>query len=416
MSELRSPLRKVLKDPIDRERQEQICQAVLLRRRTRAQERTKHPLRVRMPALAAVTVAGLVILSVFAWRGDEPSQVASSPGPIVILDEGPLSTVEVPSNQNKRQHLRLSDGSVLDLTPGAAIEALSNTGEIFEVRLLQGKVFFDVHPGGPRRWVVDAGLAQIEVTGTVFMLERTPQSVVVAVERGSVTVRSEELDDGEQHLAVGESLMVRAPDQEVAASIPEPEDEADAEPLEPEAETILLEDPETATITPEDGQGQSSTRLRWHELVSQGEYHQAYELLGSRGVSRATSRAASMDELLGLADVARLSGHPSEAVAPFERALGDFPNDRRAPIAAFTLGRLELDVMGRPVRAAQAFERCIALGAPHALQADAFARLAQARTRAGDPTRAREAAQEYLRRFPNGRRAPDMQRLLEPTP
>jgi len=57
-------------------------------------------------------------------------------------------------------------------------------------------------------------------------------------------------------------------------------------------------------------------------------------------------------------------------------------DDPRAGLAAFTLGRLELDRLGRPADAVTDLERALALGLPRGLVADARQRLDEARARA----------------------------------
>jgi transmembrane sensor len=108
-------------------------------------------------------------------------------------------------------------------------------------------------------------------------------------------------------------------------------------------------------------------------------------------------------DLLALADVARLSGHPAEAVMPLERVLAEFPGDPQAPLAAYTLGRLHLDSLGRPHAAISALERALALGVPHGLREDVRARLVEAYARSGDSVGVERAAQAYAKEFPNGR-------------
>jgi transmembrane sensor len=125
-------------------------------------------------------------------------------------------------------------------------------------------------------------------------------------------------------------------------------------------------------------------------------------------VRRETQRL-SVADLLALADVARLSGHPREAVAPLERILSRFASDPQAPLAAFALGRLELDALDQPRKAAAALERALALGVPRSLKEDVRARLVEAYGRAGDRTAARAAARAYLREFPDGRERAEME-------
>ena len=115
------------------------------------------------------------------------------------------------------------------------------------------------------------------------------------------------------------------------------------------------------------------------------------------------TRRLGVADLLMLADVARLSGHAAEAVAPLERILHDFPHDPQAPLAALALGRLELDALDRPARAAAVLNRALALGVPRSLREDVRARLVEAYARAGDRTATRAAAAVYVREFPHGR-------------
>jgi hypothetical protein len=69
------------------------------------------------------------------------------------------------------------------------------------------------------------------------------------------------------------------------------------------------------------------------------------------------------------------------------------------------LGRVELDALGDPARAAEAFRRAITLGIPQGLLEDVYARLVEACARAGEREAARQAAAEYHARFPEGSRA-----------
>jgi transmembrane sensor len=151
----------------------------------------------------------------------------------------------------------------------------------------------------------------------------------------------------------------------------------------------------------------------WRELARGGRDAEAYAALGAQGLRR-EARRLGVDDLLALADVARLSGHPAEAVAPLARILSDFSHDPQAPLAAFALGRLELDALARPRAATAAFERALELGVPHSLRDDVSARLVEARERAGDGAAARAAASAYLREFPSGRHRAEMESVLAP--
>ena len=118
----------------------------------------------------------------------------------------------------------------------------------------------------------------------------------------------------------------------------------------------------------------------WRELARNGRHREAFAALGAQGLRREAKRLGIAD-LFALADVARLSGHPADAVGPLQRIIDGFPSDPQAPLAAFALGRLELDDLGRPQAAAAAFSRALEMGAPDSLRDNVRARLEEARVR-----------------------------------
>ena len=143
----------------------------------------------------------------------------------------------------------------------------------------------------------------------------------VSVEHGVVLVRSELIQDRVQRLTAGQRLMIRAL----------PEAGASARPLPaPDASTA------------------------------------------------SSQRPATLDELLDQADERRRHGDERGAEAALRSALAAHANEPQAALAAFTLGKLLLDMAGRPADAAQAFARCLALSPPSALAEDAAYRLAEA--------------------------------------
>jgi transmembrane sensor len=295
------------------------------------------------------------------------------------------------------REVALSDGSKILLDPGAAIDPLDNSDTGFSVLVVQGRVTFDIRPGGPRRWTVECGLATVDVIGTRFTVERETRSVSVTVERGIVLMRGERVPDRVQRLAAGQTLKV----DDVLLSGPE---------------TAMREQPGLSSASPAKSATPASPvpsapsgGSAWRGLEQRGDHTAAYAELGPAGIVSA-SRGASVEELLSLADVARLSGHPADAVIPLNRLLTEHGDHPTAPLAAFTLGRLQLDALGHPALAAEAFARALALGLPQSLQEDAYARLVEARARAGDSSGASAAAQDYERRFPAGKRLAEVRR------
>ncbi|HSR96858.1 MAG TPA: hypothetical protein VLM79_07410 [Kofleriaceae bacterium] len=137
----------------------------------------------------------------------------------------------------------------------------------------------------------------------------------------------------------------------------------------------------------------------WRDAAARGDYATAWAALK-------TLRAPldTMEDLLRAGDVARLSGHAAAAVTRLARAVELHADDPRAPLAAFTLGRVHLEDLGAPRDAAIAFARARTLAPDGPLAEDALAREVEAWSRAGETETARWRALTYTQRYPQGRR------------
>jgi transmembrane sensor len=388
VSRLQFPLKDLLRDRTEEPELRRIWERI----DGRLPDARRRRRRLALGGLALVGAAAIALVAnVVGVRRDA--------GPLRFRDGRALLAVDAPTAGVR---LALSDGSTIELGGGARFEPLESSGTTFLGVLQRGRASFDVRPGGPRRWQVECGLATIEVVGTRFSCERAPGRLRVSVQRGAIVVRGERVADRARRLAAGESLDVM--DAEVAAA------PAASSPDEMAAADLPSSPPEQQ---PGSELGGAPERASWRELASRGRPAEAFAALGAQGVRREARRLGVAD-LLALADVARLSGHPVEAVAPLERILSDFAHDPQAPLAAFALGRLELDALDAPRAAASALERALALGVPRSLREDVRARLVEALDRGGDRAAARGAAQAYLREFPSGRHRAEMETALAP--
>jgi transmembrane sensor len=385
VTRLQLPIKDHLRDPVD----EAALQRIWMQIDGRFPVLRRHRRRAVMGTLALAGAA--VVALTFGLRRDA--------GPLRLGDGRALFAVDAPEGGAR---LSLSDGSSIELAAGARFEPLESSGTMFLAVLQRGTAAFEVRPGGPRRWQIECGLATVEVVGTRFSCERLPGRLRVAVQRGSVIVRGERVADRARRLGAGESLDVAegalAVDAAAASALPEL----------PALDETLADEAAPLVAQPSRPSATSPISASWRELARGGRHGEAFAALGEGGVRRETQRL-SVSDLLALADVARLSGHPREAVAPLERILARFASDPQAPLAAFALGRLELDALDQPRRAATALERALALGVPRSLKEDVRARLVEAYGRAGDRARAREAARAYLREFPDGRERAEME-------
>jgi transmembrane sensor len=393
---LPNQLRRVLLDPVDERSVPRMWRRIEERRL-----RPARPVTILAWALAGAGIAVVMMMMVLLaerWSERPGPRAEASIGALLRADGRALATVDV-AGDGAATAVRLADGSQISVHPGGRIEPLASSSREFIVRLSLGTATFDVEPGGPRRWIVEAGLASIEVVGTRFTVTRSVDSVRVEVERGVILVRGATVPDGIARLEAGGTIVVRAPGAPSAA--PASADSASAD---------------SASADHRGGPPQSAARAEkvdetWRRAAERGDYANAYGDLGAEGLKRESARAASGDDLFELADVARLSGHPAEAVLPLERLAREFSSSARAPLAAVTLGRIELE-LGDATAASRAFERALALHVPAGLEEDVYARLVEAHVKAGDRAAAHAVGDAYARKFPDGRRRADIGRWL----
>jgi transmembrane sensor len=331
-------------------------------------------------ALAAACAALLVVLGLWSHLGRSTAQPSASQ---LALPSSIVGTTD--------QHTQsFGFGAAVTVAKGTRLDVLNQSPKEMLLALRHGVARFDIRPGGPRRWQIECGGTTVEVVGTEFVVERDPRVLRVAVSRGKVLVRGERVPDAVQALDAGRELTIRYESQPNAVSGPEVA-----------SESASVEPPRS--LKPAAG-------ADWRSAARRSEWQHAWQLLGADGLAREASRSDDVVDLLALADVARLSGHPEQATAPLRQIVQGHASDSRAAIAAFSLGKILLVQLGRAAEAASAFESAIALQLPASLVEDAEARLVEAYARAGDPQRARNAASIYRARFPAGRRAAEVQR------
>jgi transmembrane sensor len=324
---------------------------------------------VRRAALGALAVAGIA-LAIVARTSDEPSHdvrasrptggEAPSPGVAARAPDAPASDAP------QLATLRLSDGSLAEFAAADSdLRVVRDRPDAIDVDLATGRAKFDVVPNPTRRFVVRADGVAVIVVGTRFEVVHAADGVQVAVERGKVRV---ERAGVAVFLSAGESRTF-AP-TEVAWDAP-------------------------AGTKPADARKTAS----WRSLGQNGDYDAAYRLI-EQGARIDDEPSSWMDA----ADAARLSGHPREATGYLERLVRGHDRSPLAPLAAFTLGRVYLDQLGEPARAARAFADARRLAPDSSLAPDAMAREVEALSKAGDAAGANQRAREYAARYPGGRR------------
>jgi transmembrane sensor len=346
------------------EQTERLPQRLLVARRRRAL--------VRAAAAASACVAVAAGLWLFSPKGPP-------------LGDGGAALASAPVAPAGRD-FTLPDGSQVSLLGvGSRVEVVEQTAELVRTRLGAGSARFDVSHDPARVFEVESGEVKVRVLGTAFSLTRDGSFTRVLVERGSVRVA---WAGGQAFLSAGQGGLYppAAGNAEGAGAAPL----ASAEPLADLATTVAEE------------------ASSWRKLAKRGAYLDAYKALGP---AASKSVRDEPSDLMLAADVARLSRHPGEATRWLSRVSDGFPRDKRAPLAAFTLGRVLLEDLGQPARAADAFRRAQQLSPRGPLASDALAREVEAAQRAGQGERARQVARKYVELYPEGPHAQRLRKL-----
>lgn len=213
--------------------------------------------------------------------------------------------------------------------------------------------------------------AAVEGNHAVFDLRWQRAAVVVASERGEVTVY---VDGAVHRLAPGDHIVLGAGDTDA---------------------TVIA-----ATTS-------SKRRPDWKKLARAGDLEAARAALRE-------ARLRDPDDLMFAADTLRRAGHPGEAETHLRRVVEGHPDHVVAPVAAFTLGKLYLHRMNRPADAAKMFAR-VRSGTERggALMEDALAREVESWAKAGQEGKARSLARTYVEQHPQGRHVSAMRRHLD---
>jgi transmembrane sensor len=322
--------------------------------------------RVRRLVIASTLVATLGV-AIGIWGVHRGS---TAPGPVV-------SARALASRSEPRQVSFVDGSRAVLLRPDTQLDSEVRGSEIV-ARLSRGSARFDVHSDPDRTFSVLAGVVTVSVVGTEFTVTREGLGARVEVSKGVVRVAW-----------AGEQVELRA------------------------GMSGLFPTPVTAAPSAEAATSDAATQVdeEWRALAKRGSYPSAYSSLSRAGASSVRDEPG---DILLAADVARLSGHPQEAVQWLRRLLARHATDGRAPAAAFTLGRVLTDEVGDAAAGAEAFAKVERLAPAGTLAESALARSAEAYSRAGNTARASAMADRYLSRFPAWRYATRMKQLGSP--
>lgn len=312
----------------------------------------------RLAGGAALLVAAAALFLVVFGKKPAPVLPATLPVAATPAAKSPKTT--------------FADGSIARVSDDGELVVKVATPQRIESVLATGAADFEVTKHPERDFVVVAGPVRVRVVGTRFRVERSGERTRVLVTEGKVEVQEGET---RSYLEAGESRFFPSL---VATNHDEPR-----------------------------GVSGAGARARFLELARGGEFKAAYQVMSQSPAAV----GSSAEELLLAADAARLSNHPEQAVGYLRRVTTEHAGDSRAPLAAFTLGRMLLSQLTRPGEAAEAFALARRLRPSGSLAEDALAREAEARSAAGSSAKGRALAQKYVASYPRGKHLPTMQRL-----
>lgn len=301
-------------------------------------------------AAAALACIALALSGGYAWLHSSKTERLSS----------------VATRNGAAERWQLRDGSRIVLeTPSTVISKQHESSTDVLFQLSAGSAHFDVAHRPERAFRVQAGPVRVEVMGTEFRIEKQEARAVVSVLRGRVRVS---WPTGSRVLTAGES--------DVFPPLTAPASSAEHGPSAPAPSAVVPR----ATVP-------------------------SAAIAPAESPSAASPNRDTAESLFAAADSARAAGRPLDAVAALQQLTERFPRDPRAPLAAFTRGRILLETLARPADAARTFAEARALaGARSALGEDALAREVDALRASGNLSRAAERAELYRKLHPNGLR------------
>jgi transmembrane sensor len=342
---------------------------------------------------AALAVAVAVAIVWFAQKSSTTDQVVAEPSQIELRDGTRAAA----------------------LGSGTALTLLSENDSLVTFALDAGKGWFEVTPSQTRKVEVLVRDVRVQVLGTEFVVEVKGEFVHVWVHRGKVSVASKE---GTVVLTKGEHRKFRSEDGDDEGT----EDESG----EAIADMMILDAgayeergandaglATTAAPTIQSRDRDSGPSESSGPLENRGPLESSGPSESGNVPRKELVKPEAVDTLWKRADAARRRGDTREARASLTELLNAYEDDPRAPLAAFSLGRVLLDSGHSAKTAARAFAKARKLSPDGPLVEDALLREIESWHHAGDFRRVKRRSEKYLRLFPKGRYKKQIREMSE---
>lgn len=356
--------------------------------------------RARLAAYSFAALALTALCLVLVWPSSAQLEYAVR-GPVT---DGKLGHGWVVTSAELAT-LDFTDGSELRLAPETALNVNALGPRSALARLARGSVRVDVEHHDDTRWTFLAGPYEVRVEGTTFDLSWQEESFALSMHEGRVRVVGP--DQREWVLGGGESLVVPAKDAEPRATEPaEPAPAKDADAADaptgtaPEAQLDPSLDGASEggndTATPNPG----AARRDWNQLLGSGQFSEIVSDARKLGTSRVIATRPIRD-VVALGQAARYTGDGALAEDCLKAIRARAPGSSDAHKSAFFLGRV-MEQQGRRSDAIQWFQRYREESPGGVYAGQALGRQLVLTSGHGRSAAARQLAEDYLGRYPNG--------------
>lgn len=374
-------------------------------------ERNARRQRMLKRVTAGAAACALCVCTVTAYRGH--SATRERPIEYRVADNvapAPFGQYVAPV-ANQPLVLRFSEGSVIEIEPGARARVAQATARGATVLLETGVAHVNVLHRPRAEWTVLAGPYTVHVTGTAFNVDfQAPtQRFELIMRSGVVSVEGPGLPNpvevrGKQRLIhyVGDVSFDRQESAKPPVSQPESTvaDVGAVSATQPDH----LDQAGTRSTIGSTGAGSGvakndGRRGGWSTEVARGEYASVLRQAREKGWSQVLDDGTTAD-LMAVANAARFLGNADASRQALGAVRRRFKGSYAAQSAAYLLGRLAEPASAR--EAISWYEQYERESPNGPLIAEALGRrllLVQAQ---GDHTAAERAARDYVSRFPDG--------------
>jgi hypothetical protein len=301
--------------------------------------------------------------------------------------------------------LKFSEGSVVELEPGARARVAATTSRGATVLLETGRASVNVVHRDKAEWTIMAGPYSVRVHGTAFSVEFDPKSQLfeLVMRSGVVSVEGPGISHpveirGAQRFVHRAGLGLE-PSDEVSKVVALPTKNFEEAKVEERTQPNV---PFTSgkVLSPNSlGNSRGTPASNWETQVRRGEYMTVLKDAEAKGLSLVFA-TANANELLALANAARFSGRVDIGRDAYKAIRARFGSSSASVSAAFLLGRLTEGAS--PVEARRWYEKYEQEAPRGALVAEAMGRRLVLTQTTGSRAEVQRLADEYLRRFPDG--------------